>query len=232
MITRFDVKVGRGAAAVFLGRGLDAAAAKKLVMGHKGAYQVRSTSEALVIIASPAPSQLPTHPTAENFPEGWGGRSEIEEVIHPQTPTQPSPVASKSGKRFYAIAPLDGGGTRIIQGWSEARPLIDGQPVLHKGFKTRDEALQWLGGVLRARAAADLDAAMLNKIVARPSVQRTMKDIPDSVIEEEAESAALQASGDYCEEIYDPRTPAQRNTAELNAEGGIDEWDASPPWRE
>lgn len=56
-------------------------------------------------------------------------------------------MAKKAQKKYYAIKEGKGVKDKIVNTWTECKELVLGYPAVYKSFKTKDEAMEYLGNV-------------------------------------------------------------------------------------
>lgn len=56
-------------------------------------------------------------------------------------------MAKKTQKKYYAIKEGKGVKDKIVNTWTECKELVLGYPAVYKSFKTKDEAMEYLGNV-------------------------------------------------------------------------------------
>jgi viroplasmin and RNaseH domain-containing protein len=54
---------------------------------------------------------------------------------------------SKSKNKYYAIKEGKGVKDKIVNTWTECQKLVLGYPAVYKSFRTKDEAMEYLGTV-------------------------------------------------------------------------------------
>lgn len=56
-------------------------------------------------------------------------------------------MAKKAQKKYYAIKEGKGVKDKIVNTWGECQKLVLGYNAVYKSFKTKDEAMEYLGNV-------------------------------------------------------------------------------------